>query len=161
MVNSPWINLVLGSQNRLRAAKRFSSVLSKTKRSFEENTIWLFLYLLKTNCIQKVASTRTLFYFSFRSFLKHRLTRKKNKNEELFSFSTTPNPLCWRSINSRGFYFLSRALDGLWRENRGSVNSLHKRGTNLNFCPLLRIDDFGWFFNGFALKCCHFPFSLC
>ena len=29
-----------------------------------------FLYLLTSNCIQKVARTQTLFYFSFRSFLK-------------------------------------------------------------------------------------------
>ena len=63
-----------------------------------------FLYLLKSNCIQKVASTQTLFYFSFRPFLTHRLTREKNKSEELFSFFTTPNPLRLRSINSRGFY---------------------------------------------------------
>ena len=44
-----------------------------------------------------LACTQALFYFSFRSFTKHRRakrarsTRKKNKS--------TPTPLRWRSIN--------------------------------------------------------------
>ena len=31
-------------------------------------------------------------------------------------------PVRWRSINPLRFFILSPALDGLWRENRGSVN---------------------------------------
>ena len=46
----------------------------------------------------KLACKQTLFYFSFRSFQKH------NK--------------------CPADYILSPALDGLWRENRGSVNRL-------------------------------------
>ena len=54
-----------------------------------------------------IACTQTLFYFSFRSFRKHRQEREN-----------------WQSINLPRFIFLSHALDGLWRQNRGSVNRL-------------------------------------
>ena len=47
----------------------------------------------------KLACTQTLCFFSFRSFRKHR-------------------------HKSPAVYSLSRALDGLWRENRGSMNRL-------------------------------------
>ena len=140
MVNRPCFNLVLGSQNRLRAAKRFSSVLSKTKRSFEKNTIWLFYtYLNLTYTVLKTSAN----------------TREKEKWRTIFFFHH-PKPLAL-AVFPRGFYFLSRALDGLWRENRGSVNRLYKRRANLNFCSLPQICDVGWFLHELALKCCHFP----
>ena len=68
------------------------------------------------------------FYFSFRSFGKHqraceraRNARKKNK-----IFLPHPYPLALAGGNkSPSVYFLSRARDGLWRENRGSVNRLN------------------------------------
>ena len=58
-----------------------------------------------------VACTQTLFYFSFR---KHRRAR----------VLLPPPPYAGGSINPPQFYFLSRALNGLWRENRGPVNRL-------------------------------------
>ena len=45
--------------------------------------------------------------------------RKKSK-EHLFSYSPTNTPLHW----SLAVYILSPVFDGLWRENRGSVNRL-------------------------------------
>ena len=55
------------------------------------------------------ACTQTLLYCSSRSFRKHRRVRERVRtNVDIFFF---PHP-----------YILSRALDGLWRENRGSVN---------------------------------------
>ena len=59
--------------------------------------------IYKTQLIE----VQTLFYFSFRSFRKH---RQECEN--------------WQSINLPRFIFLSHALDGLWRQNRGSVNRL-------------------------------------
>ena len=44
------------------------------------------------------------------------------------SASARATPLHWRSITPPRF-FLSRALDGLWRENRGSVNRTWRFGT--------------------------------
>ena len=44
--------------------------------------------------------------------------------DRLFSSSPTITSLRWRSINPSPFFFLSRALEGLRRENRGSVNWL-------------------------------------
>ena len=63
-----------------------------------------------------VAWHRLLFYFSFRE-------REKEKER---TFPPSPTPLRWRSIYLPRFliFFLSRAFDRLWRENRGSVNRL-------------------------------------
>ena len=44
----------------------------------------------------------------------------------IFSSSPTTTPLHWWSINSPAVYILSRVLDRLKRENRRSVNRLHK-----------------------------------
>ena len=73
-----------------------------------------------------------IFLYVLCSFWKHwrarersERARKKNK-ERLFSSSPISTSLRWRSMNPPVFYFLSRALDGLWRENRGSVKRLAK-----------------------------------
>ena len=58
-------------------------------------------------CEAMLACTQTLFYFSFRSFRKHRRARERSdcartsaeREIENFSFSPTPTPLHWRSIN--------------------------------------------------------------
>ena len=68
-----------------------------------------------------------LFFFSL--FWKtSACARKKNNTTENKRHERLLTPLCWRSINppwgSPMVYFLSRALDGIWRENRGSVNRL-------------------------------------
>ena len=68
----------------------------------EENNEYI-LFLL--------AYTQTLFYFSFRSFRRHRRARSARS-----VYFRLPPPLL------PAVYFLSPALDGLWRENRGSVN---------------------------------------
>ena len=44
--------------------------------------------------------------------------------DRLFSSSPAITSLRWRSINPSRSFFLSRALEGLRRENRGSVNRL-------------------------------------
>ena len=45
----------------------------------------------------------------------------------LYTYVVVPHPyplaLAVNKSPAGGFNFLSRALDGLWRENRGSVNS--------------------------------------
>ena len=80
-----------------------------------------------------LACTQTLFYFSFVLFENiSELTskasvwerawsvRKKNK----FFLFPHPYPLALAVSKSPVVYILSRALDRLWRENRGSVNRL-------------------------------------
>ena len=53
----------------------------------------------------EVACTKTLFYFSFRSFGKHRRARKRGEHASEASerekefFFPTPTPLRWLSIN--------------------------------------------------------------
>ena len=79
--------------------------------------------------IPKLACTQTLFYFSFCSFWKHRRAHKRGEHASEASerkkefFFPTPASLRWRSINPF-FFFFSCVLDGLSRENRGSVNRL-------------------------------------
>ena len=63
------------------------------------------MILFKVGCKQT-------FYFSFR---KHRRAREKKRTSS-FIFH---HPYC--------LYFLSHALDGLWRENRESVNRLYSK----------------------------------
>ena len=58
-----------------------------------------------------VACTQTLFYFSFR---KHRRAR----------VLLPPPPYAGVNKSPPQLYFLSRALNGLWRENRGLLNRL-------------------------------------
>jgi len=88
---------------------------------------------LKSNweCDWKIVTfTQTLFYFYFRSFPKHRQARErarraKRERERRASIFFFPllYPLALAvNISPAVFYFLSRALDGLRRENRGSVN---------------------------------------
>ena len=77
---------------------------------------------LLTRLHVSLACTQTLFYFSFRSF--RMIGEKKNS---FFFFLPTSTTLRWWSINPPRFFLsprLSRALDGLWRENGGSVNRL-------------------------------------
>ena len=57
-----------------------------------------------------------LFFFSFFS--------KTTASARLFSSLSPPHPLALSVSKSPPvFVFLSRALDGLWRENRGSINT--------------------------------------
>ena len=79
-----------------------------------------------------VACTQKLFYlsfftFSFRSIQKHRRAPERNERElaRSASSSPTPTPCTGGQKIPPGFCFLSRALDWLWRENRGSVNRLN------------------------------------
>ena len=65
--------------------------------------------------LRRLACTQTLFYFSFR-YLRKLLLRPR-----------LPSRAGGQQI-PHGFYFLSRALDELWRENRGSVNRLCEGG---------------------------------
>ena len=55
-----------------------------------------------------------MFYFSFLSFGKHWRARAQGEHPYPFVLAVNKSP---------SVYFLSRALDGLWRETRGSVNS--------------------------------------
>ena len=73
--------------------------------------------LRKSICVSrplnmKLACKQALFYFSFRSFQKHH--------------------------KSPAVYILSPALDGLWRQNRGSVNRLaeNRRQTDNIVCSV-------------------------
>ena len=83
----------------------------KNKEIFRGKHYLAFLYLLKSYCIQKVARTQ---------FWKHRLTREKKKNEELFFFSTTLNPLRWRSSPEDFIFYhahltdFEEKIEGLW-----------------------------------------------
>ena len=60
------------------------------------------------------------------------LFENTGEKEKLFSSSPTPTPLYWRSINPPRFLFIiARALDELWKENKGSVKKLgHLRYRN-------------------------------
>ena len=88
--------------------------------------------LIENTFAMSVACKQTLFYFSFRSFQKHQRARERSKRartsaereKEKERTSPTTTPLRWRSINPPAVYILSPALDGLWRENRGSVSRL-------------------------------------
>ena len=89
----------------------------------------------------RLACTQTLFYFSFRSFQRHlraceRSERARKKNKERLKTSLEemrfikfllppPLPPCAQLAvhKSPAVYILSPALDGLWRENRGSVST--------------------------------------
>ena len=80
---------------------------------------------------RSLACTQTLFYFSFRSFRKHRWAHELSKRartsveREKDSSSSTPTPSCWRSINPLRFIFYHAR--STWRESRGSVNRLLAR----------------------------------
>ena len=67
--------------------------------------------------LEVLACTQTLFYFSFRSFQKQRRTREPSQRAR-------NHPLALAVNKSPAVYILSPALDGLRRENRGSVNRL-------------------------------------
>ena len=65
-----------------------------------------FLYWRSFSPWWPLACTQTLFYFSFRSFRKHRRARKgERESERLFSTSSIPTPLHWRSVNPPRFLF--------------------------------------------------------
>ena len=73
----------------------------------------------------EVACTKTLFYFSFRSFRKHWRTCESARTSTGFfphhySLALTVN-------KSPVVYILSPSLDGPLRENRGSVNRLTQK----------------------------------
>ena len=78
-----------------------------------------------------VVACKQTFYFSFRSFQKHRQVKWACKNEhraqerkiKIFFFPH-PYPLVLAVNKSPAVYSLSPTLDGVWRENRGSVNRL-------------------------------------
>ena len=80
---------------------------------FSRSFVW-FVYHFPhgpVNFKRTPACTQTLFHFIFILF--------ENISEHRAStfFFPIPTPLRRWSINLRGFYFLSRLLDGLWREN--------------------------------------------
>ena len=66
-----------------------------------------------------------LFFFSFLSEISAS-ARERKKFQLIPSILFFPHlyPLRWRSTNPPRFLFLSRALDGLWRGTRGSLNRL-------------------------------------
>ena len=70
---------------------------------------------------RSVDCTQTLFYFSFRFFSKTSVCARA-------SFFPHPYPFALAVNKSPAVYILSRALDWLWRENRGTVNRLKARG---------------------------------
>ena len=63
------------------------------------------------------ACTQTLLHFSFRSFGKHGRSRERGEHAN----ETSEHPFALAVNKFPAVYFLSRALEGLWRENRGSV----------------------------------------
>ena len=85
----------------------------------------------KERFLPVLACKQTLFYFSFRSFQKHWRVKWARENErraqerkiKIFFFPH-PYPLVLAVNKSPAVYSLSPALDGVWRENRGSVNRL-------------------------------------
>ena len=62
------------------------------------------------------ASTQTLFCFSFRSF--ENIGERARKVFILYHGRSTDFFEKHRRAREKGFYFLLRALDGLWREKR-------------------------------------------
>ena len=73
---------------------------------------------------QTVACTQPLFYFSFCSFQKHQRARERSERARASASASAEGEKDNKIL--RGSYFLSHALDELWRENRGSVNRLHR-----------------------------------
>lgn len=69
----------------------------------------------------KVSQT---FFFVFLFVRSETDIGERAREREKEFFFPSPTPLRWRSINPPPVYFLSRVLDGLWRQNRGSVNRL-------------------------------------
>ena len=88
-----------------------------------------FLPVLACKQTFVLACKQTLFYFSFRSFQKHwrvKWARKNERRERKIKIFFFPHlyPLVLAVNKSPAVYSLSAALDGLWRENRGSANRL-------------------------------------
>ena len=83
----------------------------------------------------ELACTKALCYFSFRSFRKTSVSSRAKRaleNERgarernLYTIALAVN-------KSPAVYILSPGLDGLWRENRGSVNRLCRNPITNNF----------------------------
>ena len=79
----------------------------------------------------RLAWTQTLCHFSFRYLRKYRRAKRARENErgvrerkKNILFFPHHYPLALAVNKSSVVYILSPALDGLWRENRGSVNRL-------------------------------------
>ena len=72
---------------------------------------------------------RRCFIFLFVPFGNIGERARKKKFQLIPSILFFPHlyPLCWRSTNPPRFLFLSRPLDGLWREIRGSLNRPFQR----------------------------------
>ena len=88
-----------------------------------------------------LACTRSLHVhrrcFIFLSDLFENIGERENECGASIFFFPHPTTLRWRSINPPRFDFLSRALDGLWRENRGPLKICEQakrvwRGTTRN-----------------------------
>ena len=88
-----------------------------------------------------LACKQKLFYFSFRSFQKHRRARERierartnaqRAKENVYFLLSPPLPPCAGGNKSPAVYILSPFLDGLWRENRGTVNRLNLHVYALN-----------------------------
>ena len=77
--------------------------------------------------LKKLACTQTLLHFSFRSFGKHGRSRERGEHA-----SEASEHLFALAVNKfTAVYFLSCALEGLWRENRGSVGLWRSRQAEL------------------------------
>ena len=121
---------VVGSSHYRRFMLNHSSVVFQStlfKRNFmiyaSLGSIFNVI-VLNIGCL--IACAQTLFYFSFRSFGKHRRARERGARERKINIFFFPHlcPPCAGVNKSPAVYILSRALNGLWRENRGSVKRL-------------------------------------
>ena len=121
-----------GALSRLKKRKCFLPNFFTLSRPLHNNRLRESKFSLKYKTgllLRDIACTQTLFYFSFRCLRKDRRARDRSKrararasaereNEKVIvSSSPTPTPLRW-SINPPRICFLSRPLNGLWRENR-------------------------------------------
>ena len=98
--------------------------------------------------IPKLACTQTLFYFSFRSFGKHRRARKRGEHASEASerekefFFPTPTPLRCRSITPPRFIFyhacstdFEEKIEGLWTGYpKAQCLAFHSMNSVLRLC---------------------------
>ena len=108
--NRRWVPLINSRLHEVcisfQISRRVSGLAASTIRSqrnclFQLNSLNDTLIVFSSMC-ELIPCTQTLFYFSFRSFRKHRRARKRKKS---IFFFPCPYPLGLRSINSPRFLF--------------------------------------------------------
>ena len=91
-------------------------------------------------CRESIACTETMFYFSFRSFRKHRRAReneRRGRERNLSSSSPTTTPLRWRSINPLRFIFYHPGSTDFEEKIKAREQARESTSSIFAFCRIL------------------------